>query len=161
MSALVRCCVTRRRRSFSQRPLSQATSPSMLSRSPAHPLHRSLRLTCWTLTPRQDPAPERENHPSTAYLQYTSGSTRQPAGVMISHRNLFANFEQIMSDYFVEYGKVAPPDTTIVSWLPFYHDMGLISGNLRTDSGGTSRCAHESGVVPAAAGPVDAIAGKQ
>lgn len=66
-----------------------------------------------------------ENYPSTAYLQYTSGSTRQPAGVMMSHRNLLANFEQVMTDYF---GKVPPPDTTIVSWLPFYHDMGLYLG---------------------------------
>jgi long-chain fatty acid adenylyltransferase FadD28 len=70
----------------------------------------------------------RENHPSTAYLQYTSGSTRQPAGVIISFRNLLANFEQIMTEYFAEYGKVAPPDTTVVSWLPFYHDMGLYMG---------------------------------
>jgi long-chain fatty acid adenylyltransferase FadD28 len=65
---------------------------------------------------------------STAYLQYTSGSTRRPAGVMISHRNLMANFKQITSDYFLEYGKVAPPGTTTVSWLPFYHDLGLILG---------------------------------
>ncbi|MFZ0833230.1 MAG: AMP-binding protein [Mycobacterium sp.] len=63
-----------------------------------------------------------------AYLQYTSGSTRQPAGVMMSHRNVLANFEQVMSDYFGEYGKLPPPDTTIVSWLPFYHDMGLYLG---------------------------------
>jgi fatty acid CoA ligase FadD28 len=69
-----------------------------------------------------------ENYPSTAYLQYTSGSTRQPAGVMMSHRNLLSNFEQLMSDYFADHGKVAPPDTTIVSWLPFYHDMGLYLG---------------------------------
>ena len=63
-----------------------------------------------------------------AYLQYTSGSTRQPAGVMVSHGNVLANFEQINAGYFSEYGKVAPPDTTVVSWLPFYHDMGLIVG---------------------------------
>jgi long-chain fatty acid adenylyltransferase FadD28 len=69
-----------------------------------------------------------ENHPSTAYLQYTSGSTRQPAGVMMSHRNLVANFEQLTSDYFADYGKLPPPGTTIVSWLPFYHDMGLYLG---------------------------------
>jgi long-chain fatty acid adenylyltransferase FadD28 len=68
------------------------------------------------------------NVPSTAYLQYTSGSTRQPAGVMMSHRNVLANFEQVISDYFADRGNLPPPDTTIVSWLPFYHDMGLYLG---------------------------------
>ncbi|BBY09851.1 AMP-binding protein [Mycobacterium marseillense] len=69
-----------------------------------------------------------ENDRDLAYLQYTSGSTRRPAGVMVSHRNLLANFGQIMSDFCAEHGGVAPPDTTIVSWLPLYHDMGLILG---------------------------------
>ncbi|MGO9151925.1 AMP-binding protein [Mycobacterium sp.] len=67
-------------------------------------------------------------HPTTAYLQYTSGSTRRPAGVMMSHRNLLANFTQLMSGYFADRGGVAPSDLTIVSWLPFYHDMGLFLG---------------------------------
>ena len=66
--------------------------------------------------------------PEIAYLQYTSGSTRAPAGVMLTHRNLQSNFEQLMAHYFSQFGGVAPPDTTIVSWLPFYHDMGLILG---------------------------------
>ncbi|MBO0865964.1 MAG: AMP-binding protein, partial [Mycobacterium sp.] len=70
----------------------------------------------------------RDTPPSTAYLQYTSGSTRQPAGVMVSNANLFANFGQLNAGYFSHYGKVAPPDTTVVSWAPFYHDMGLILG---------------------------------
>jgi acyl-CoA synthetase (AMP-forming)/AMP-acid ligase II len=66
--------------------------------------------------------------PETAYLQYTSGSTRTPAGVMVSYRNLSANFEQIIADIFPEYGKVPPPGSTSVTWLPFYHDMGLMLG---------------------------------
>ncbi|MGX9787673.1 AMP-binding protein [Mycobacterium sp. MMS18-G62] len=70
----------------------------------------------------------RETLPATAYLQYTSGSTRTPAGVMVSNRNLTANFEQIMGDFFPDFGKVTPPNTTAVSWLPFYHDMGLMLG---------------------------------
>jgi fatty acid CoA ligase FadD21 len=66
--------------------------------------------------------------PSIAYLQYSSGSTRLPAGVMISHRNLQVNHEQLMRSYFADAGLVAPPDTTMVSWLPLYHDMGLMMG---------------------------------
>mgnify|MGYP003607914007 CR=1 FL=1 len=66
--------------------------------------------------------------PDIAYLQYTSGSTRLPAGVMISHRNLVANFEQLMPDYFVKHGGTVPPGGKLVSWLPFYHDMGLMLG---------------------------------
>ena len=76
------------------------------------------------------------NAPSTAYLQYTSGSTRIPAGVMISHRNLLVNFQQLMSDFFPEFTGVPPRDTTIVSWLPFYHDMGLVLGVIGPILGG-------------------------
>lgn len=74
------------------------------------------------------PLPKSENVTDTAYLQYTSGSTRRPAGVMMSHRNLLANFEQLMSGYFADFGNVVPDGSTIVSWLPFYHDMGLYLG---------------------------------
>ena len=69
-----------------------------------------------------------DSYPATAYLQYTSGSTRQPAGVMMSHRNLLANFTQLMCGYFADRGGVAPTDLTVVSWLPLYHDMGLFLG---------------------------------
>ncbi|BBZ43221.1 AMP-binding protein [Mycobacterium parmense] len=64
--------------------------------------------------------------PSVAYLQYSSGSTRVPTGVMMSHRNVTANFEQLMRSLFAD--SKAPPNTTLVSWLPFYHDMGLVLG---------------------------------
>jgi acyl-CoA synthetase (AMP-forming)/AMP-acid ligase II len=47
---------------------------------------------------------------------------------MVSNSNLTANFGQIMGDYFADYGRVSPPNTTAVSWLPFYHDMGLMLG---------------------------------
>ena len=77
---------------------------------------------------RYGSAAEAGDSQSTAYLQYTSGSTRQPAGVMMSQKNVLANFDQLMSGYFADYGKLPPPDTTILSWLPFYHDMGLLLG---------------------------------
>jgi fatty acid CoA ligase FadD28 len=70
----------------------------------------------------------RDTPPETAYLQYTSGSTRTPAGVMVSNKNLTSNFKQITAGLFPDYGKVSPPGTSAVSWLPFYHDMGLILG---------------------------------
>jgi fatty acid CoA ligase FadD21 len=66
--------------------------------------------------------------PSIAYLQYSSGSTRLPTGVTISHRNLQVNFEQLMRSFFADSNVKAPPDATMVSWLPFYHDMGLVLG---------------------------------
>ncbi|MDY6996400.1 MAG: AMP-binding protein [Actinomycetota bacterium] len=70
--------------------------------------------------------PALDEPPSIAYLQYSSGSTRLPTGVMVSHRNLTVNFEQLMASFFAE--SKLPADATLVSWLPFYHDMGLVLG---------------------------------
>ncbi|MCX5264198.1 fatty acyl-AMP ligase [Streptomyces sp. NBC_00199] len=58
---------------------------------------------------------------ATAYLQYTSGSTRAPAGVEITHANVVANARQALTAY----GADAHP-VTCVGWLPLYHDMGLV-----------------------------------
>jgi fatty acid CoA ligase FadD28 len=77
---------------------------------------------------RKDAGAVRESWPATAYLQYTSGSTRPPAGVVVSHSNLLANFEQLMSDYFSGQSGSTQRVTTVVSWLPFDHDMGLMLG---------------------------------
>jgi long-chain fatty acid adenylyltransferase FadD28 len=80
------------------------------------------------LDSKKGPAARVDSSTDIAYLQYTSGSTRTPVGVMVSHKNIMANFEQINADFFGDHGGVAPPDTTVVSWLPFYHDMGLHLG---------------------------------
>ncbi|MET7477726.1 fatty acyl-AMP ligase, partial [Streptomyces sp. NPDC005648] len=55
-----------------------------------------------------------------AFLQYTSGSTSAPKGVMVSHRNLMANEAAIARSLG------ATPGSRFGSWLPLYHDMGLI-----------------------------------
>jgi len=62
-----------------------------------------------------------------AYLQYTSGSTRAPAGVIVSHKNVLKNVTQSMRGYFGDPANT-PAGSTVVSWLPLYHDMGLILG---------------------------------
>jgi long-chain fatty acid adenylase/transferase FadD26 len=64
----------------------------------------------------------------TAVLQYTSGSTRSPAAVVVTHKNILANFDQVVADYCEADGGVPPADITLVSWLPVYHDMGLLLG---------------------------------
>jgi fatty acid CoA ligase FadD21 len=80
------------------------------------------------LNARNGSGPRVKDAPDLAYLQYTSGSTRLPAGVMISHQNLIVNYQQLIARIFGHLGGIAPSDTSIVSWLPFYHDMGLILG---------------------------------
>ena len=74
--------------------------------------------------------PTDSSRTKTALLQYTSGSTRTPAAVVVTHKNVIANLEQVIADYFEDIGKVPPPGLTMVSWLPFYHDMGLLLGIL-------------------------------
>jgi long chain fatty acid CoA FadD26 len=64
----------------------------------------------------------------TAFLQYTSGSTRTPAGVMVGHQNAIENMRQMIADTFEDIGGTVPADTTLVAWLPFYHDLGLMCG---------------------------------
>ncbi|MGK7905412.1 MAG: amino acid adenylation domain-containing protein [Hormoscilla sp.] len=60
-----------------------------------------------------------------AFLQYTSGSTGAPKGVMVSHGNLLHN------ERLIEIGFGHTTDTLVVGWLPLFHDMGLIGNVLQ------------------------------
>jgi fatty acid CoA ligase FadD32 len=79
-------------------------------------------VTADTIAPAEW-APEPVPPDDLAYLQYTSGSTRDPAGVQISHRNIAVNARQLWAHFGVG-GRRA---VAIVSWLPLFHDMGLVA----------------------------------
>jgi len=61
-----------------------------------------------------------------AFLQYTSGSTAAPKGVMITHGNLLDNSCRIQASFG------STPESRGVFWLPLFHDMGLIGGVIQT-----------------------------
>ena len=74
----------------------------------------------------RDFAPFRGKGGDIAFLQYTSGSTGSPKGVVLSHANLLVNVQAMGS------AVRAGPADVFVSWLPLYHDMGLIGGCFAT-----------------------------
>jgi acyl-CoA synthetase (AMP-forming)/AMP-acid ligase II len=63
---------------------------------------------------------------ATAFLQFTSGSTQAPRGVVISHDNLEHNLAMIRSAFAM----AEHSGDSVLSWTPHYHDMGLVSGLL-------------------------------
>ncbi|HEY4426357.1 MAG TPA: amino acid adenylation domain-containing protein, partial [Pyrinomonadaceae bacterium] len=67
---------------------------------------------------------------SLAYLQYTSGSTSTPKGVMVTHGNVLHNSASIHQ------GFAHTPDSRALTWLPHFHDMGLIDGIIQPLYGG-------------------------
>lgn len=73
---------------------------------------------------RQDQEPQAEQGPSIAYLQYTSGSTTKPRGVMISHGNVLAQCRGLTVSMSVGSGSRS------LCWLPYFHDYGLVHGIL-------------------------------
>ena len=113
--------------------LTTATVLSNLGRRLAHaPEMKSLR---WLSTDDGEDLSEGWRRPETgadtlAFLQYTSGSTAAPKGAMITHGNLLHNLEMIY------HGLGHTPESRMVSWLPPYHDMGLIVGILQPLYGG-------------------------
>lgn len=93
-----------------------------------NPLHQSVR---WVSTDNIDKDLSGKwieptlNHASTAFIQYTSGSTSAPKGVLLTHGNLLSNLAAIQVSFRHS------PDSRGVIWLPPYHDMGLIGGILQ------------------------------
>ena len=90
-----------------------------------------LKILSWIVTDTLDIGwaetwtPPEIDGSSLAFLQYTSGSTATPKGVMVSHDNLLHN-ERNIQELFQQ-----TEDSVIVGWLPFYHDMGLIGNVLQ------------------------------
>jgi amino acid adenylation domain-containing protein len=72
-----------------------------------------------------DLSPRGVSEQDVAFLQYTSGSTTSPRGVVVSHGSLMHNEAAIQRCFGVS------ADSSIVSWLPLHHDMGLIGGLLQ------------------------------
>ena len=94
-----------------------------------------LPYCCWkTFWTTQRPMDEPEiGTGHVAFLQYTSGSTATPKGVIVCHGNIVRN-ERMIQDAFGE-----NESSIVVSWLPLYHDMGLIGAVLQPLWAG-SRC---------------------
>jgi 1-acyl-sn-glycerol-3-phosphate acyltransferase len=90
----------------------QAAVPSMTA------IVTPLELAAASATPH-DPH-YRPHHNDIAFLQYTSGSTGDPKGVVLTHANLLGNIRALGQ------ASQVTADDVFVSWLPLYHDMGLI-----------------------------------
>ncbi|MDP2239676.1 MAG: AMP-binding protein [Burkholderiales bacterium] len=110
--------------------LANAQVAMMITMPEAKPVALLLRSQVQSLRGVMIPAEFRpgrklELHPrigpgDTAFLQYTSGSTGNPKGVVLTHANLLANIRAMGQ------AVAAAPSDVFVSWLPLYHDMGLI-----------------------------------
>jgi amino acid adenylation domain-containing protein len=105
-----------------------ALAPAIQMWAAQTPHHKKIQVLSADLVPVgeaqswRDPGVGRD---TLAFLQYTSGSTGSPKGVMVTHGNIVSNEEMIHSAFEQSESSI------IVSWLPLYHDMGLIGGVLQ------------------------------
>lgn len=90
----------------------------------AYPYLAALHWVATDGLPKMAPAwdPPRVTPDTLAYIQYTSGSTGQPKGVMVTHRNILHNSARVQQSFGHS------PQSRGVVWLPLHHDMGLIGG---------------------------------
>jgi acyl-CoA synthetase (AMP-forming)/AMP-acid ligase II/acyl carrier protein len=99
----------------------QALMVGSLLRGPVETLEAVETVARLSNAPATALPPVRDSK-ATAFIQYTSGSTGDPKGVVLSHANLLANIRAIGA------AVRAASDDVFVSWLPLYHDLGLIGG---------------------------------
>ncbi len=78
-------------------------------------------LSVFEALPAADELPEPPRSDELAYLQYTSGSTRFPRGTMITQKAVLTNLTGIL-----QFGVQIRRGDRFMSWLPYYHDMGLV-----------------------------------
>ncbi len=97
----------------------EAQALARLLRSQVETMRHVVTASELAITPPDDARPVLSEH-DIAFLQYTSGSTGTPKGVILTHANLLANIRAMMQ------AAAVTPEDVFVSWLPLYHDMGLI-----------------------------------
>ena len=96
-------------------------------------LLRSRAFTAGSLDIAGDPGVLQQIAPDDlAFIQYSSGSTGEPKGVMLTHRNLTTNIDSIIA------GAGYTDRDSVVSWMPLSHDMGLIGFHLTLLAGGVT-----------------------
>ena len=113
------------------------TSKSVLQKVPQLLSDANLEVQAWAaeqglMDSLSDWAPPEVDPQAAAFFQYTSGSTGDPKGVVVRHQHLKHNLQGIQQQFGIL------PEEVGISWLPMYHDMGLVGVVLQTVWAGVS-----------------------